>query len=52
MSTTGLGVFDATIRKTHIWLKDIMQALGWENRPKAYLGLRLTLHALRDRLTG
>ena len=50
MSTTGLDVFDATIHKTNIWLKDIMQELGWEDRHKAYLGLRMTLHALRDRL--
>jgi uncharacterized protein (DUF2267 family) len=28
-----------------------MQALGWEDRHKAYGGLRTTLHALRDRLT-
>ena len=27
-----------------------MQELGWEDRYKAYLGLRTTLHALRNRL--
>jgi uncharacterized protein (DUF2267 family) len=51
MSRTGLDVFDTTVQKTNIWLKDIMQALGWEDRHKAYGGLRTTLHALRDRLT-
>src|SRR6266851_4782007 len=51
MSTTGLEVFDTTVQKTNIWLKDIMQALGWEDRHKAYVALRITLHALRDRLT-
>jgi uncharacterized protein (DUF2267 family) len=51
MSMTGLDVFDATLQKTNIWLKDIMQALGWEDRHKAYMSLRTTLHALRDRLT-
>ncbi|MGE3540361.1 MAG: DUF2267 domain-containing protein [Candidatus Tectimicrobiota bacterium] len=49
--STGLDVFDATIHKTNVWLKDIMQDLGWEDRHKAYMALRLTLHALRDRLT-
>jgi uncharacterized protein (DUF2267 family) len=44
-------VFDATLQKTNIWLKDIMQELGWEDRHKAYVSLRTTLHALRDRLT-
>src|SRR5262245_66570725 len=48
---TGLDVFDTTVQKTNIWLKDIMQELGWEDRHKAYMGLRTTLHALRDRLT-
>jgi len=48
---TGLEVFDTTVHKTHIWLNDIMQELGWEDRYKAYVGLRMTLHALRDRLT-
>ena len=47
---TGLDVFDTTVQKTHIWLNAIMQELGWEDRYKAYLGLRTTLHALRDRL--
>jgi uncharacterized protein (DUF2267 family) len=44
-------VFDATLQKTNIWLKDIMQELGGEDRHKAYVSLRTTLHALRDRLT-
>ena len=48
---TGLEVFDTTVHKTHVWLNDIMQELGWEDRYKAYVGLRMTLHALRDRLT-
>ena len=51
MSTTGLEVFDTTVQKTNIWLRNIMQELGWEDRHKAYVGLRTTLHALRDRLT-
>ena len=48
---TGLDVFDTTVHKTHAWLHDIMQELGWEDRHKAYLALRTTLHALRDRLS-
>lgn len=50
MGTTGLDVFDATINKTNVWLKEVMHALGWEDRHKAYMALRLTLQALRDRL--
>lgn len=49
--STGLDVFDSTIQKTNLWLKDLMQELGWEDRHKAYQGLRVTLQTLRDRLT-
>ena len=51
MSITGLDAFDTTVHKTNGWLKDLMQLLGWQDRRKAYLALRATLHALRDRLT-
>ena len=54
MSATGLEVFDTTLQKTNRWLKEIAQAAGWhekQDKQKAYLALRSTLHALRDRLT-
>jgi uncharacterized protein (DUF2267 family) len=51
MSATGLEVFDRTIHKTNIWLKDLMEILGSADRQEAYAALRATLHALRDRLT-
>ncbi|MCU1257870.1 MAG: hypothetical protein JWO80_755 [Bryobacterales bacterium] len=51
MSTTGLEVFDRTLHKTNIWLKDLMERLDGSDRQEAYVVLRATLHALRDRLT-
>ncbi len=51
MSFTGLDVFDHTIQITNIWLKELMEKLGTEDRHRAYLALRSVLHALRDRLT-
>jgi uncharacterized protein (DUF2267 family) len=51
MSTTGLDVFDTTVQKTNSWLNDLMQVLYFQDKHKAYLALRVTLHALRDRLT-
>jgi uncharacterized protein (DUF2267 family) len=51
MSATGLEVFDRTIHKTNIWLKDLMEILGCTDRQEAYAALRATLHSLRDRLT-
>jgi uncharacterized protein (DUF2267 family) len=50
MSTTGLPVFDTTLQETNLWLKAIMEGLHTDDRHAAYLALRGTLHALRDRL--
>jgi uncharacterized protein (DUF2267 family) len=48
---TGLEVFDTTIHKTNRWLNELMEGLGSTEKHEAYLALRATLHALRDRLT-
>ena len=48
--TTGLAVFDTTVQETNLWLKGVMEGLHTEDRHLAYLALRATLHALRDRL--
>lgn len=51
MSATGLDVFDTTLQKTNLWLKELMGILGWEDKHKAYRAMRAVLHTLRDRLT-
>ena len=51
MSQTGLTAFDSTIQTTNIWLNDILERLGWQDRYRAYHALRAVLHALRDRMT-
>lgn len=43
-------VLDSTIQKTHEWLKDITDGLGFPNQAAAFAALRATLHALRHRL--
>jgi uncharacterized protein (DUF2267 family) len=50
MSTTGLPVFDTTVQETNLWLKSLMAHMHSEDRHLAYLALRSTLHARRDRL--
>jgi uncharacterized protein (DUF2267 family) len=50
MSQTGLAPFDSTIQTTNVWLNDILERLGWQDRHRAYHALRAVLHALRDRL--
>jgi uncharacterized protein (DUF2267 family) len=51
MSATGLDVFDTTLQKTNGWLRELTELLGGSDKHRAYLALRATLHALRDRLT-
>lgn len=51
MSFTGLDVFDTTLQKSNLWLKEITEELGTNDKHRAYLALCSTLHALRDRLT-
>ena len=46
-----LEIFSNTVQKTHIWLRELMQELDWDDEHKAYLALRAVLQALRDRLT-
>ncbi len=48
--SNSLEVFESTLQKTHLWLKEIMEDLKTHDRHRAYLVLRATLHALRDRL--
>jgi len=50
MSITGLEVFDSTMHQTNAWLKSLMGKVGTGDRHRAYVALRVTLHALRDRL--
>ena len=51
MAVDTVNVFEHTIELTHVWLHDVMQRLGWQDKHRAYLALRAVLHALRDRLS-
>lgn len=50
MSLTGLSVVDESLHLTHAWLKEICAVSGLESHEAAFRALRVTLHALRDRL--
>lgn len=50
MSATGIAAFDSTIQTTNIWLNDLMERMGWEDKHRAYHALRVVLHSLRDHL--
>ena len=48
MSAVGLEALDHTVQLTHIWINDLDERLGWNNKPRAYRLLKAVLHALRD----
>jgi len=50
MRSTGIRAFDSTIHTTNVWLSDLMDRLGWEDKQHAYQAMRVVLHALRDHL--
>jgi uncharacterized protein (DUF2267 family) len=51
MNKSVITVFNKTLEKTHIWLRELMEELDWEDEHKAYSALRVVLQTLRDRLT-
>jgi uncharacterized protein (DUF2267 family) len=51
MSLTAIGPIERAVHTTNVWLKELMEELGWEDREHAYHALGAVLHALRDRLT-
>lgn len=48
--STGLAVFDTTVRESNSWLAAIQERLRPCTRQQAYAALRAALHVLRDRL--
>jgi uncharacterized protein (DUF2267 family) len=48
--TTTAGLFQHSLQTTDRWLKEIAAQLGWDDQRKGYTALRVTFHALRDRL--
>jgi uncharacterized protein (DUF2267 family) len=43
-------VLNSSVQKTHEWLNQVSDELGFDNEHAAYAALRATLHAVRDRL--
>ncbi len=50
MAQVDPAIIQRSVEKTHIWLNEIAEELGGEDRQYAYRALRSVLHALRDRL--
>jgi uncharacterized protein (DUF2267 family) len=50
MTTTGIEGFERSQQTTNVWLKELGKKLDNDDRHLAYMALRATVHALRDRL--
>lgn len=52
MAREPISVFESSLDKTNLILKDIEQAYGWskDQRNQSYAALRTVLHLLRDRM--
>jgi uncharacterized protein (DUF2267 family) len=50
MSPVDLESLEHTVQLTHIWINELDERLGWNNKPRSYRLLKAVLHALRDRL--
>ena len=48
MSAFGLEALDHTVQLTHIWINDLDERLGWNNKPRSYRLMKSVFHALRD----
>ena len=46
-----LEILGRSNQTTHIWVKQASDELKWKDERRAFLALRVVLHALRDRLT-
>jgi len=51
MTDTDPRIIEHSVEKAHVWLNEVAEELGDEDRQYAYRALRAVLHALRDRLT-
>ena len=48
MSAVGLESFEHSLQLTHIWINELDDRLGWDNKAHSYRLLRTVLHAIRD----
>jgi uncharacterized protein (DUF2267 family) len=46
-----IDAIETTVHATHLWLNEICERIGWQDRYRAYHALRAFLHALRDHLS-
>ncbi|MFQ6548257.1 DUF2267 domain-containing protein [Aestuariibius sp. 2305UL40-4] len=51
MSALGLKIIDESVQAANIWINEVNERVGWENKQRAYRLLRAVLQVLRDELS-
>jgi uncharacterized protein (DUF2267 family) len=46
--STGFESIDHTVQQTHLWVNELDEILGWDDKPRSYRLLRAVLQTLRD----
>lgn len=51
MSALGLKILDESVHQANVWINEVNERTGWDNKQRAYRLLRAVLHAIRDHLS-
>lgn len=51
MSALGLPIIDQSVAAANLWINEVNEAVGWDNKQRAYRLLRSVLHLVRDHLS-
>lgn len=51
MSALGLKIIDEAVQSANLWINEVDERTGWQNKQRAYRLMRSALHAIRDHLS-
>ncbi|MEL6101143.1 MAG: DUF2267 domain-containing protein [Pseudomonadota bacterium] len=51
MSALGLKIIDTSVEAANLWINELNERTGWDNKQRAYRLLRQVLHVVRDHLS-
>lgn len=50
MSALGLKIIDTAVEAANLWINEVNERAGWDDKQRAYRLLRQVLHVIRDHL--
>lgn len=51
MSALGLKIIDTAVEGANLWINEVNERTGWDDKQRAYRVLRQVLHVIRDHLS-